>query len=170
MNGTSCPSNVTLRELKLGIIVCCAYGCPKDWSHCNLCRYTISGDIHGKAGDAGLCLFHFPIGRCTSTVIHPRRWDRRLIGTVRFCTVALRHASNEVGGRIYISMFTMFSVSSSLSSTNSFPLQSIFGLYGQSNPSSVVPVWLLNAFSMKSFHCCNSLFFLPGHWPVSLLL
>lgn len=63
LNGTSCPSNVTLRELKLGIIVAVARLSEGLSVTVTCADIPFPVTFMGKAGDAFLVCFHFQSGR-----------------------------------------------------------------------------------------------------------
>ncbi len=108
LNGTSCPSNVTLRELKLGIIVavarlseglsvtvtCADIPFPVTFMERRVMPF-LSVSIFNPVGVPSTVILPTPLGP-------PPDWN----GEILHGRSPVMQG-NEVGGRIYISMFTM---------------------------------------------------------------
>lgn len=121
LNGTSCPSNVTLRELKLGDNRCCGTVVRRTECHCNLCRYTIPVTFMERRVMPFLSVSIFnPVG-VPSTVIPPTPLGPPPDWNGEICTVALPSCkAMKLVVQFTYPCSPCFSVSSSLSSTNSF--------------------------------------------------
>ena len=161
LNGTSCPSNVTLRELKLGIIVAVAR-LSEGLSVTITCAdipFPVTFMERRVIPFLSVSIFN-PVG-FPSTVIPPTPLGPPPDWNGEICTVAFPSCkAMKLVVEFTYPCSPCFNVSSLLSSTNSF-LCKAFSAFKWATESIRCRSCLAvkRAVSTESFHCCNSLFF-----------